>query len=286
MPELAFDAGTAPADHPGREGRVVVRCQVEVVGQRNVDPGLAVVADTGEQKAAAAPVGDRQAQVRRVEHGDAADDEARTPGRGEIPVHVDRTCAHVPCAAVRRTSGQRRTLKVHGILSAIHVLGVAADVEFGEHELRVRDTHVAVGEIHSGGRAGHVHAGFGEPHVAIRAGEGTGCDPSRSFGQRVGGCPAGPPRRRRPGNAPPTILPTARPPPPVARRCRCCAALPASARHRHPRIPDPHLGIRRADATGIRRVRRHRQAAAGHIPRGRARQPRLLLTSCRHRDDP
>ncbi len=61
--ELPQQMQTALADAPGRQGGIVLGCNIEIVRNADVGAGLSGAAETGCQKTRLAPVVQREAEV-------------------------------------------------------------------------------------------------------------------------------------------------------------------------------------------------------------------------------
>ena len=162
----------AALGHVGRvEGGVVVRRQVEVVGRRQREAGVAGGADTRSKEAGLAAIVDREIDVGGVEDRNVFHPQGHV-GRGTEAgggIQLDVVAFQVPGVAARFTTGKGAVLEAdHGALFALGVERAAAYVALVDHVFGVLDLGLAIVQLDLGAVADHQHAVVANAHIAFQ----------------------------------------------------------------------------------------------------------------------
>ena len=161
--ELTADLQAALGHDPRRDRRVVVRREVEVVGQRDVEAARARLPDDRYQEARLALAGQRELDPGRVEDRHAHEVESRIVGDADLlpGVDLDRLAAQEPVLArrdARRHAGLQDVVAVGA--DEGEAIGIAAHTDLAHREARVL-------EIAGLGVALVPHLRAGDPVVAL-----------------------------------------------------------------------------------------------------------------------
>ena len=165
--ELAPE-GEPPLGHePGRQGRVPVRGDVEVVGHRQLEAGAPGLADGGRQESRLPPVVDREGDVGEVGDGHLAKAQLRTAGRAEALglVYTKFVGRDQPAAVPGRAGGvgQLPEERPLGVLD-LHGGRLSAGRRGGQPELHILRRTSLGGQVEPG-------AGAREPQPRLMQGE-------------------------------------------------------------------------------------------------------------------
>ena len=167
--ELSLRLHAAVAHRSRGERRVVVGREVEVVGGRDVDPGGPAHAQGRREKSGLAPIAQREAHPRRVEHPPPHEFDPHVPCGAEflhvVELDVVRGDAPVRVAGVARRIG--RVVRGGALVAEAREQGrVAVAVPVFEHEHgRGLDGGNARPDLRPGAVAGEVYAFIPDPDV-------------------------------------------------------------------------------------------------------------------------
>ena len=87
--EFTLHTDATLADEPGHDGRVIVFCQVQIVGQGYIDPVLTRIAQIREQQSRLALIGHRELEIGYVEHRHILDPQNRVFRHAEDRIFLD-----------------------------------------------------------------------------------------------------------------------------------------------------------------------------------------------------